>query len=809
MTTEIIGYKCLNDEAEVCGVTCASFDECALCDCVPQYAGAGPWGEAMDVIMCLLPLVFLLAATLWPRPLPTTVSLPLSALLMFLVRTMYLGSDPLLCSGAVVLGVHEAFTPLSIMAGAIMLFETMEATKCMPFIMREMKALTQGHPVTEITLLFCFAYMVEGASGFGTPVALGAPMMVSLGYPKFESVVCLLCLNTFATVWGAVGTPIWFGFGNLDFGPYAPATTEDAFLQISQKSGVALAISGFLLVPLVYMFVVPWRILVKNGWYVFLGLACCLLPAFGLSFVSYEFPSLLGGLVGCGLNAVLIHYQVGIKPYTKDEAVEQLGRDVEEIGTVSEKGVVAPMYQQQMSSMSKNSTTVYGNHMGQSLRDEAGLLQANCGVVSHSTETTTVGVGVGVVDKTDGGDVEMEHNGATTRVSFKENDEEQQVVGVGANADFGESLRSFDSQKITRAEDDDVKADEVAAAMDADSNTAIVPSLAEDPPLKRTETQEQAAQEASEAFRAVARGGTNGGGGGGSCSSVCSLSASQRAIEDAIGPRLKVGEGYIKECIGRTFPIWATVLLLILTRIPQIGLKALLTKEEPSFSIYFGSWGTFKLSASLVFQLMNILTYPGLNWKYEFLYVPFFLPFALVSFLTMWIYRRNMVDGHRCKDVIQTVLSRLTDPAIAITGALVLVQLMLKEGDGAPATIIGTILSDAMGGGFIAIAAFLGVLGSFFSGSTTISNLTFGNIQLIASQTIGTSATGMLALQATGASAGNGVCLNNIISACAVVGLQVGEGKIIGQTYKIVVPLTIMVTVWITAFFLRFGEPVL
>jgi hypothetical protein len=51
--------------------------------------------------------------------------------------------------------------------------------------------------------IFCFAYMVEGASGFGTPVALGAPMLISTGHPKFESVIVLLIFNTFATVWGA------------------------------------------------------------------------------------------------------------------------------------------------------------------------------------------------------------------------------------------------------------------------------------------------------------------------------------------------------------------------------------------------------------------------------------------------------------------------------------------------------------------------------------------------------------------------------------------------------------------------------
>jgi lactate permease len=159
----------------------------------------------MDVIVCLLPIIFLLFATLKRNPFPTTQSLPGAALMMLLIRVMYLGSDPLLVSGAVVKGLHEAMSPLTIMGGAIMLFETMEATLCMPYILREMKALTKGHPVAELMLLFAFAYMVEGASGFGTPAALGAPMLASLGYPKFESVVVLLTMNTFATIFGAAG----------------------------------------------------------------------------------------------------------------------------------------------------------------------------------------------------------------------------------------------------------------------------------------------------------------------------------------------------------------------------------------------------------------------------------------------------------------------------------------------------------------------------------------------------------------------------------------------------------------------------
>lgn len=123
----------------------------------------------------------------------------------------------------------------------------------------------------------------------------------------------------------------------------------------------------------------------------------------------------------------------------------------------------------------------------------------------------------------------------------------------------------------------------------------------------------------------------------------------------------------------------------------------------------------------------------------------------------MYIFRKDLQTSP-CK-ILGVVFGRLKKPAVALFGALILVQLMINEGQASPAFIIGSILSEAFKGGWIAIAALIGALGSFFSGSTTISNLTFGEVQEIAAETLGVDTTAMLAIQASGASAGNGVCL--------------------------------------------------
>lgn len=704
-------YTCPASTDPNCPFTCATLKECDACGCFVIDEGGGPWGPAMDVIMCLLPIFFLLVVTLKPNPLPTTTSLPAAAFMMFLIRVMYLGSNPILCSGAIISGFHEALSPLTIMFGAILLFETMEATLCMPFMMREMKALTQGHIVAELMLIFSFAYMIEGASGFGTPVALGAPMLASLGHPKLGSVVTLLVMNTFATIWGAAGTPIWFGFGNLGL-------TEDDFVEVSFKGGVCLTISAYFLLPtLVLSILCPFNVIRQNIVFVLLSLSSVMVPVLGMSFVTYEFPSLIGGMIGCVVTAGLIRMRLGLKEYKKDGVTED--RHLK-ISTTAENSIVQSVAKTREASSMRHNDIVdqdleatYGN------TDEKGMKR--------------------YAENEDGG----QEGGQTGNIDEHGNDDEKCAAPETENRKKEHqenSERSFIKSLTSHLYDDN--------SMDDGENLVHLLD-----------------------------------------------------VEEALGPR-KSGVAYYRELLGRTCPLWGTVLLLIVTRVQQIGLKDLLLKREPYFQIDFGTYGIFRLSASLVFQLIDILTHPDLSWKYELLYVPFIIPFVLMSLITMVLYRQNLQASP--KTIFGTCLGRLKKPAVALLGALALVQLMIKEGAAAPADIIGSNLSLALREGWIVFTALIGTLGSFFSGSTTISNLTFGGIQEIAAESIGTSVTSMLALQAVGASAGNGVCLNNIISACTVVGLNVSEGKIIAKTFKPVLGMCVLATATMLAFFFRF-----
>src|ERR1035437_1946809 len=59
-----------------------------------------------------------------------------------------------------------------------------------------------------LLIAFSFGAIIEGTSGFGTPVAIAGAVMVGLGFKPLQSAVLNLIANTAPVAWGAIGTPI-------------------------------------------------------------------------------------------------------------------------------------------------------------------------------------------------------------------------------------------------------------------------------------------------------------------------------------------------------------------------------------------------------------------------------------------------------------------------------------------------------------------------------------------------------------------------------------------------------------------------
>ena len=147
------------------------------------------------------------------------------------------------------------------------------------------------------------------------------------------------------------------------------------------------------------------------------------------------------------------------------------------------------------------------------------------------------------------------------------------------------------------------------------------------------------------------------------------------------------------------------------------------------------------------------------------------------------------LDFAKTKEIFSASLKQSKSPFIALTGALVMVNLMLVGGDHSMVKIIGRTFAEITGNDWTVFSSFLGAVGAFFSGSNTVSNLTFGSVQLSTAETTGISVALILALQSVGGAMGNMICINNIVAVSSVLNTPNQEGAIIKKT---IVPMLVL-----------------
>jgi len=68
--------------------------------------------------------------------------------------------------------------------------------------------LPRDRRVVLVVIGFCFGALLEGISGFGTPVAITSSLLILVGFPPLEALVFVLIFNTAPVAFGALGTPV-------------------------------------------------------------------------------------------------------------------------------------------------------------------------------------------------------------------------------------------------------------------------------------------------------------------------------------------------------------------------------------------------------------------------------------------------------------------------------------------------------------------------------------------------------------------------------------------------------------------------
>jgi L-lactate transport len=111
--------------------------------------------------------------------------------------------------GAVTYGIIQGLFPIGwVVYWAIVLYRITLDTGKFEIIKDSIGGLTPDRRLQAMLIAFAFGAFIEGATGFGTPVAVAAAMLAGLGFsPFFAAGICLLA-NTAPVAFGSIGTPI-------------------------------------------------------------------------------------------------------------------------------------------------------------------------------------------------------------------------------------------------------------------------------------------------------------------------------------------------------------------------------------------------------------------------------------------------------------------------------------------------------------------------------------------------------------------------------------------------------------------------
>src|SRR5262245_1975530 len=241
-----------------------------------------PFGSAvLSPLVAALPIVLLLGLLASGRvsaPLAALVGLLaafVAAVFVFVPQEVHTPAGLADWAGTVcaAVGYGAAFGLLPIgwiVLSAIFLYALTVETGQFEIVKRSVVALSDDRRIQALLIAFSFGAFVEGAAGFGTPVAISAALLVGAGFKPLHAAGLALLANTSPVAFGALGTPIIT----------LAKVTKLSELKLSAMAGRQL--------PFFSLLIPAWLVWVMAGWRGVLGVWPALVVCGG-SFALIQF----------------------------------------------------------------------------------------------------------------------------------------------------------------------------------------------------------------------------------------------------------------------------------------------------------------------------------------------------------------------------------------------------------------------------------------------------------------------------------------------------------------------------------------
>jgi len=251
----------------------------------------------LSALVAAIPIIFFFAALAILR-IKGHVAGGITLILALLVAIFAYGMPVPQALASAVYGFAYGLWPIAwIIITAVFLYKVVERTGQLAIIRASVLAITDDQRLQMLLIGFSFGAFLEGAAGFGAPVAITAGLLVGLGVnPLYAAGMCLIA-NTAPVAFGAMGIPIIVA---------GQVTGIDA-MHIGAMAGRQL--------PLLSLFVPFWLVFMMDGlrgikevWpgALVAGGSFALTQYFTSNFIGPELPDITSALVSLISLTVLL-----------------------------------------------------------------------------------------------------------------------------------------------------------------------------------------------------------------------------------------------------------------------------------------------------------------------------------------------------------------------------------------------------------------------------------------------------------------------------------------------------------------------
>jgi L-lactate transport len=216
---------------------------------------------------------------------PAWISALFGLLAAALVALASYRMPPLMMISAVGYGAAFGLFPIGwVVFCAILLYRITVETGHFETLKDSVGSLTNDRRLQALLIAFAFGAFIEGAAGFGTPVAVAAAMLSGLGFsPFYAAAICLLA-NTAPVAFGSIGIPV------LTLSTVTGLPMDQLSARVGQICApISLIVPGYLLA-------------VMGGWRAMKGVLAGVMVC-GISFAATQF--LVSNYVGPQLTDIL------------------------------------------------------------------------------------------------------------------------------------------------------------------------------------------------------------------------------------------------------------------------------------------------------------------------------------------------------------------------------------------------------------------------------------------------------------------------------------------------------------------------